>query len=62
MVSVWGDTVMISSLNDPVLASYLRDFAQNNDLTGLADPDLFEFFSAYCVYYRISLSIPILRM
>ena len=39
-------------MDDPILKAYLSDFAKNNNLLGLSDPDLFEYFSAYCVYLR----------
>lgn len=37
---------------DPVLSSYLNDFKKNFDLSILHESDLFEYFSAYCVYHR----------
>ncbi|WP_080434465.1 AIPR family protein [Burkholderia ubonensis] len=37
---------------DPVLNSYLNDFKKNFDLKSLPESELFEFFSAYCVYHR----------
>lgn len=43
---------MSISSYDPVLSSYLADFKKNFDLAKLSESDLFEFFSAYCVYHR----------
>lgn len=37
---------------DPVLNSYLNDFKKNFNFTTLLESELFEFFSAYCVYHR----------
>lgn len=39
-------------MDDPVLRAYLNDFAKLFDLTGEKEADIFEFFSAYCVYLR----------
>jgi hypothetical protein len=39
-------------VNDPILASYLKDFGTSFNLDQLEDSDLFEYFSAYCVYLR----------
>lgn len=39
-------------MNDPILASYLKEFSRAFNFEGINEPDLFEFFSAYCVYYR----------
>tara|TARA_B100000614_G_scaffold262009_1_gene293793 strand:- start:304 stop:2007 length:1704 start_codon:yes stop_codon:yes gene_type:complete len=39
-------------LEDPVLNSYLQEFAKTYQLTGEKDSDVFEFFSAYCVMHR----------
>lgn len=39
-------------MNDPILASYLKEFSRTFNFESISEPDLFEFFSAYCVYYR----------
>ena len=39
-------------MDDPVLRAYLRDFAEAHNLAGLKESDLFEYFSAYCIYLR----------
>lgn len=39
-------------MNDPVLASYLNEFAKNFNLAELNESELFEYFSAYCIYHR----------
>jgi len=39
-------------MDDPVLQAYLADFAKSHGLGDLAEPVLFEYFSAYCVYLR----------
>lgn len=43
---------MSINFHDPVLNSYLNDFKKNFDFSTLSEADLFEFFSAYCVYHR----------
>lgn len=40
------------SMSDPVLASYLKEFSTSFDLKTLDDSTLFEYFAAYCVFYR----------
>lgn len=39
-------------MDDPVLKAYLKDFSENHNLTGCKESDVFEFFSAYCVFLR----------
>ncbi|MCX7384658.1 MAG: hypothetical protein NT133_25300 [Alphaproteobacteria bacterium] len=39
-------------MDDPVLRSYLREFSEANNLSGKGEPDIFEFFAAYCVCHR----------
>ena len=39
-------------MDDPVLRAYLNDFSNSYNLSDLPEPDIFEFFSAYCVYLR----------
>lgn len=39
-------------MNDPVLASYLKEFKTAFNLEDVSDPILFEYFSAYCVLFR----------
>jgi len=39
-------------MNDPILSAYLRDFGKALDLSKLDESKLFEFFSAYCVFFR----------
>jgi hypothetical protein len=39
-------------MDDPVLQAYLKDFSKLQNLSDLSEPDLFEFFAAYCVYLR----------
>jgi hypothetical protein len=41
-----------SAMSDPVLASYLKEFKTSYDLQSLDDSRLFEYFSAYCVFFR----------
>jgi hypothetical protein len=39
-------------MNDPILESYLREFAELQGLKGEKESDIFEFFSAFCVMHR----------
>lgn len=39
-------------MEDPILNSYLQEFAQAYELSNEKDSDVFEFFSAYCVMHR----------
>lgn len=39
-------------MDNPVLRAYLNDFAKLYNLAGKNESDIFEFFSAYCVYLR----------
>lgn len=39
-------------MEDPILNAYLGDFSKAFNLSQLNEPDAFEFFSAYCVYFR----------
>ena len=39
-------------MDDPILSSYLKDFAETFNLESLDESELFEYFSAYCVYFR----------
>jgi hypothetical protein len=39
-------------MDDPILNSYLREFAEEHGLSGEKESDIFEFFSAYCVMHR----------
>lgn len=44
--------ILASHTNDPVLSSYLREFSKSFNYENLKESDLFEFFSAYCVFHR----------
>src|SRR5215469_1717749 len=40
-------------MDDPILAAYLKDFATSFNLNSIDDAaELFEYFAAYCVYFR----------
>ncbi len=39
-------------MKDPVLTSFLNEFAKNFDLGHLPETALFEYFSAYCIFHR----------
>ena len=39
-------------MDDPVLSAYLKDFAKISDMERAKESDIFEFFSAYCVFLR----------
>jgi len=39
-------------MDDPVLQAYLKDFSNAYNLSGIKESDVFELFSAYCVYLR----------
>ncbi|WP_343715137.1 AIPR family protein [Inquilinus sp.] len=39
-------------MDDPILNAYLGDFSKAFDLTKVKESDAFEFFSAYCVFFR----------
>ncbi|KQW78992.1 hypothetical protein ASC89_11835 [Devosia sp. Root413D1] len=39
-------------MEDQVLNAYLRDFSQSFDLSDLSEASAFEYFSAYCVFFR----------
>lgn len=39
-------------MNDPVLASYLKEFKTSFNLERVSESTLFEYFSAYCVLFR----------
>lgn len=39
-------------MHDPVLTSFLSEFAKTFDLEHLPESSLFEYFSAYCVFHR----------
>lgn len=39
-------------MEDPILNAYLRDFTKMYSLSSLKESDAFEFFSAYCVFFR----------
>ncbi len=39
-------------MDDPVLRAYLTDFSGNYGLGGSKESDVFEYFSAYCVFLR----------
>lgn len=39
-------------MDNPILNAYLKDFSKNFNLQSLSDADLFEYFTAYCVYFR----------
>jgi hypothetical protein len=39
-------------MQDPVLTSYLNEFAKNFNLEELPETVLFEYFSAYCIFHR----------
>ncbi|RYD14462.1 MAG: hypothetical protein EOP90_13715 [Lysobacteraceae bacterium] len=39
-------------MQDPVLTSFLNEFAKNFNLEDLPETALFEYFSAYCVFHR----------
>lgn len=39
-------------MDDPILKSYLREFAQEHGLSSEKETDIFEYFSAYCIMHR----------
>jgi hypothetical protein len=39
-------------MDDPILKSYLKDFAIAQNLSAIAESDVFEFFCGYCVFLR----------
>jgi hypothetical protein len=39
-------------MDDPILASYLKEFTTAFNLHSLGESELFEYFSAYCAYFR----------
>ncbi|NIZ01619.1 AIPR family protein [Thalassospira lucentensis] len=39
-------------MDDPILKAYLKDFAKEFNISDLKEPDIFEYFSAYCVMFR----------
>lgn len=39
-------------MEDPVLRAYLKDFSKLYDLDGQKESDIFEYFSAYCIFLR----------
>jgi hypothetical protein len=43
-----GETLM----DDPALRAYLADFSRANDLSDAKESDVFEYFSAYCTFFR----------
>ncbi|MGO8093804.1 AIPR family protein [Rhizobium leguminosarum] len=39
-------------MDDPILNSYLNEFSKLYGLTNLKEPEIFEYFSAYCIMHR----------
>jgi hypothetical protein len=39
-------------MDDPILASYLKEFTTTFSLDSLGESELFEYFSAYCSFFR----------
>ncbi|SEH65037.1 AIPR family protein [Magnetospirillum fulvum] len=39
-------------MDDPILNSYLNEFSKSYGLNSLPEPEIFEYFSAYCVMHR----------
>jgi hypothetical protein len=42
----------VLEMEDPILKAYLRDFSDTFDLKEVQESVAFEFFAAYCVFFR----------